>query len=276
MLGFPEKGLPDRVIRAFRRIAALNIPMRAAYAGYFMVLSVFPALLLILSSLQLTGLQVADLVEFFSNILPEALMDTARRLIYAIYQPASRLTVSLSVVVALWSASNGIYGLMNGLNAVYGVSENRGWLYTRIISVVYALAFLVVLLLTLVLHVFGGKLVALLRTLNAPVLDFAIDILNLRFFFLLALQSLVFTGMYMLLPNGRQGFFASLPGGMLSTIGWQIFSNLYSIYVTDFSGYASLFGSVYAVALSMLWLYFCLSILLYGGALNHWLMGRKK
>ncbi len=80
----------------------------------------------------------------------------------------------------------------------------------------------------------------------------------------------------MFLPNGRYGFWASLPGGMLSTIGWQVFSDLYSIYVTKFSGYANLFGSVYAIALIMLWLYFCMSILFYGGALNRWLMDKKK
>jgi membrane protein len=54
-------------------------------------------------------------------------------------------------------------------------------------------------------------------------------------------------------------------------MGWLIFSDLYSIYVERFSGYGNLYGSVYAVALSMLWLYCCMSILFFGGALNRWL-----
>ena len=55
---------------------------------------------------------------------------------------------------------------------------------------------------------------------------------------------------------------------MLACLGWQLLTRLFSFYVAHFSRYASIYGSVYAVALAMLWLYFCLSILFYGGALN--------
>ena len=62
---------------------------------------------------------------------------------------------------------------------------------------------------------------------------------------------------------------------MLAAVGWQVFSDLYSIYVERFTGYSNIYGSVYAVALSMLWLYCCVSILFYGGALNVLLKRRK-
>ena len=55
-----------------------------------------------------------------------------------------------------------------------------------------------------------------------------------------------------------------------------MFSDLFSIYVEHFNRYSLIYGSVYALALGMLWLYCCLSILFYGGALNHWLSSRKK
>ena len=82
--------------------------------------------------------------------------------------------------------------------------------------------------------------------------------------------------MYMALPNGRNGFLKSLPGGILASIGWLVFSDIYSIYVENFSSYSNIYGSVYAVAIAMLWLYCCLSILLYGGALNKYLMEGKE
>ena len=59
------------------------------------------------------------------------------------------------------------------------------------------------------------------------------------------------------------------------SIGWLVFSDIYSIYVENFSSYSNIYGSVYAVAIAMLWLYCCLSILLYGGALNKYLMQSK-
>lgn len=263
--------------RSIQSLLALDIPMRAAYAGYFIVLSVFPGLLLVLSALRYTGFQVEAFLDVLANVLPKALMAKAEVLVMNTYRSASSGAIAgLSALTALWSASKGIYGLLQGLNAVYGVSENRGFLFTRAISVVYALMFLVVLVLTLVLHVFGTELLDFLLSLNIPALSFLIRILNLRIFLLAALQTLLFTVMFMVLPNGRNGFWASLPGGLLTSIGWMVFSDLYSIYITFFSGYANIFGSVYGIALSMLWLYFCITILFYGGALNRYVASLRK
>jgi membrane protein len=63
-----------------------------------------------------------------------------------------------------------------------------------------------------------------------------------------------------------------LPVAFLASSGWLIFSHLFSIYVENFSNYATVYGSVYAMAVSMLWLYFCISIVFYGGLLNRWIM----
>ena len=82
--------------------------------------------------------------------------------------------------------------------------------------------------------------------------------------------------MYAALPNKRNSFRESLPGALLASVGWLVFSDLYSVYVENFSGYANIYGSVYALALSMLWLYFCISIVFYGGALNAYLIKIKK
>ena len=102
--------------------------------------------------------------------------------------------------------------------------------------------------------------------------EFLAEIVDLRFLLLLLLQTGLFTAMFMALPNGKNSFSDSFPGAILSSVGWLLFSNLFSVYVEHFSGYASIYGSVYAVALSMLWLYFCLWLLFLGGALNKLLM----
>lgn len=270
---FPKGGILGKVYHTCLWISGMDIPMRAAYAGYFIVLSVFPALLLLLSTLRYTPLGVEDLLTLLGEILPAAMMDGAEELVYSTYQSATGAVAGLSAITALWSSSRGVYGLLRGMNAVYEVSEDRDYIYTRGISVVYAFAFYVVILLTLVLHVFGNSILNLLLKIDNPVVIFLLDVIDLRFFFLLLLQSGLFTLMYMALPNKRNGFWKSLPGGILASIGWLVFSDIYSMYVEHFSGYANIYGSVYAVAISMLWLYCCLSILLYGGVLNRFLAG---
>lgn len=158
--------------------------------------------------------------------------------------------------------------MLTGLNVIYGATEDRGYFYTRSISILYTFLFEIVILLTLLLHVFGNTLVEFIRSLQVPAMTVVMDFLDLRLLFLLVLQSLLFTLMFMFLPNRRNGFWESLPGGLLASVGWLLFSNLYSVYVTHFPSYANIYGSVYAIAISMLWLYCCLEIIFFGGALN--------
>ncbi len=275
MRSIPKGGLIGRAVHGAKAIGALRIPLHAANAGYFIILAAFPALVLLLSLLRYTPLSVENLTGFLDDFLPNALLPYAEKLIGSTYANASGAVIGLSAVTALWSASRGIFGLLTGLNAIYGVSENRGFFYTRFISVVYTFLFLLVLLLTLVLHVFGTTIIDMLPPAEGVLWGFLSDIVNLRFFLLLFLQTALFTAMFMVFPNRHNKLGDSIPGALLASIGWLVFSDVFSICVEHFSSYANLYGSVYAVALSMLWLYFCLSIVFYGGALNHYLMERQ-
>ena len=255
---------------------SLNIPVYASHASFFVVLAVFPSLVLLLGLLRYTGLEVENLTELLHGVLPTALMPAAQRLILNTYNSTTGTVISISAITALWSASRGVHGLVTGLNSIYGVTEDRSYVYTRLVSVLYTFLFLVVLLLTLVLHVFGTTLIQYLPIGESPLLSFLEGIVDLRFFVLLFVQTVLFTGMFMVLPNKRNKLSDSFPGAVLASIGWLVFSDLFSIYVENFTQYANIYGSVYAVALSMLWLYCCMSIVFYGGALNHWLMDNKK
>ena len=270
----PRGGIIGKTVHFVRAVKELRVPLYAANASFFIVLAMFPALLLLLGLLRYTPLEVERLGEMLSGVLPEALLESAEELILLTYDNTSGAVLGLSAVTTLWSASRGIYGLLTGLNAVYGAAENRGYLYTRLISVLYTFAFLMVLLLTLALHVFGTRLLALLQRLAHPFFRFLLDLIDLRFFLLLLLQTVIFTAMFMALPNQKNKFWNSLPGALLASSGWLVFSDLYSIYVEHFAHLSNVYGSVYAMALSMLWLYCCMAIVFYGGALNRYLMKR--
>lgn len=275
-MNFPKGGLLGKAHGVFRRVQTMNIGQHAANAGYFIVLSVFPALVLLLSLLRYTDLDAGDLLSFLRGIVPEALLPAAEKLIVNTYAYTSSAVVSVSAVSALWSASRGIYGLLLGLNAIYDVPENRGYFYTRTISVVYTFLFLVVLLLTLLLNVFGESILQMIPPAQGTVWGFLSEIIDLRFLLMLLLQTGLFTAMFMALPNRKNSFSDSFPGALFASGGWLLFSNLFSVYVDHFSGYSSIYGSVYAVALSMLWLYVCLWLLFGGGALNKLLMQEEK
>ncbi len=252
----------------------MNISLHAAYTCFFLVLSVFPILVILFCLLGYTSFGVEEVIELVAGILPDAFEPLAERIIIGAYENTSAPVLSLSVLTALWSASRGLRGLLMGLNSVYGLRENRSYFVTRGISMFYTFLFMVVLVLTLVLHVFGTTILDYLRMTTNPFLMFLMDVLDLRFFLLLILQTALFTAMYAALPNRRNSLKESLPGALLTSVGWLTCSDLFSIYVEYFPNYANVFGSVYAAALAMLWLYFCICIIFYGGALNRYLMER--
>ncbi len=264
---FMKKTWVKKLLALGKYIRQLRVSVYASHACYFMVLSLFPALVLLLGLLRYTGLEIHNLTELITGFVPEALAPSAKRLILSTYYNTTGTLVSLSAVTAIWSASRGIYGLLTGLNHMYRTRESRGYLYTRGVSILYTFAFLGVLMATLVLHVFSAALLELVPGEWA----FLLRLVDLRFFLLLLLQTALFAAIYTVLPNRPNRIRDGIPGALLASIGWLVFSAGFSAYVERLRDYTSIFGSVYAVALSMLWLYFCISIVFYGGALNHYL-----
>ena len=276
MKEYPKGGLIGRSVHLYRHVKSLDIPLHAANAGFFIILSLFPALVLILSLLRYTGLQVSSLVEVLSTILPAALMPTVEELVLLTYENSTGALVGISALTAAWSASKGVYGLMTGLNRVCGVSEDRSWFHTRFISILYTFLFLAVLLLTLVIHVFGGTILALLPISRVRLIRILSGIVDFRFLLLLTVQTAVFMLIFAFLPNGRNKLRDTIPGALTASLGWLVISWAFSLYVEHFASLTNIFGSVYTLALAMLWLYFCLCLIFYSAALNQYLEERKK
>ena len=254
--------------RISRFLQPMGIPLHSAHTCFFLVLSLFPSLLLLLGLLKFTGIGVADLLLFLEGMFPQALQPVAQSLIKASYAGSSGALISVSAVAALWSASRGMYGILSGLHAVYGAQTRQSYWRKRIISVLYTFLFLMVLLLTLIAHIFGTAILDYLWMTTDPAVMMLMNLIDLRFILLLLLQTGLFTVMYALLSGQRRRLRDCFPGAVVASLGWLLFTRLFSLYVEYFTTYSNIYGSVYALALGMLWLYFCISILFYGSVLN--------
>ncbi len=246
----------------------MQISLHGAYTSFFLILSLFPCMLLLLGLLKFTPLGVRELLALLEGLLPESLMPIAQALAKASYDHSSGMVVSASAVAALWSASRGMYGLVRGLNAVWGQRPQRGYLRNRLRSMLYTFLFLLALLAILVAHVFGSAIVDFLWMTTRPRLMAFMGVVDLRFWLLLLLQTLLFSAMYSLLPAKRTRFATQLPGAAIASLGWLLSAELFSVYVQHFAKYTNIFGSLYGLALGMLWLYLCVSLIFYGCALN--------
>ena len=262
-----------RQILAFLR--PMNIPLHSAYTCFFLVLSLFPGLLLLLGILRYTALEVKDLIDLVEGFLPASLLPMVQSLITASYRHSSKTVVTISVLGTVYSASRGMFGIRNGLDAIYTPGQRHSYLRRRSFSILYNLSFLLALLLTLTLYLAGTALLDYLWMTTNPALMVLLQLVDLRALLLLIMQAILFTLMYALLPGQHNRLTHSFPGAVFAALGWMVFSQLFSVYVENFGHYANIYGSVYALALGMLWLYFCICIFFYGAALNRYLTEQR-
>ena len=244
-----------------REFSFYQMSVYAGNAAFFLLLSFFPLVTLILSLLQFLPIDAADLIAATQIFLPESVLPVVEY-IFGMRNPGA--VFSLSVIVAIWSASRGTYGVLRGLNRAFGLRETRSYLHVRLTCVRDTLLLVAAILAALLLYVFGRPFAALLE---AGPLAFLVNPL-FRFLLATLLLILLFCLVYRILPDHRVSFRSVLPGAVLSGAGWMGYSALYSYYVNHFSGMSKLYGGLTAVAVTMLWLYVCMEILFFGGVLN--------
>lgn len=252
----------------------MQIPLHSAYTCFFLILSLFPGLLLLLGLLRYTDLGPRELVGILETVIPESLLPTAQALIEDSYAHSSGTVVTVSVLGTLYSASRGMFGILGGLDAISPPPQRLSYLGRRGISILYNISFLLALLGFLVAYLGGLALLDFLWMTTNPWIMALLSRVDFGAILLLILQTGLFAAMYALLPGRRSSLGKCLPGAAMASVLWLVFSWLFSLYMEHFSAYTNIYGSIYALALGMLWLYFCICIFFYGAALNHYLRHR--
>ena len=177
--------------------------------------------------------------------------------------------LSITALAALWSASKGMLSMCRGLNRIYHCQEKRGYLLSRLICTVYTFIFMVACVMSLILLVFGSALQNFIVR-RIPILGTIITyLISFRTLLALAILTLIFIGFYTLIPARKQKARFQLPGAIFSTLCWIVFSFAFSIYFNHFSRFSYMYGSLTAIVLLMLWIYFCICILFLGAEINY-------
>lgn len=255
-----------RLKRVARFFSECNISTNAASASFFIVLSIFPLTALVLSLLRYLPVGPEDLLGILENVLPAIVVPLVRYLFNDLYSSNVLAVVSLTVVTAMWSASRGVFDLLNGVSRIMGEEEHRGYFHRRLTAIAYTVFLVLAVLLTLGLQVFGKTLLGVVARWDVRVFRFLSDLLRLRVVFTAALLALMFMPMYAIFPSRRMRLRDVVPGAVVASVGWLAFSYLFSIYV-DYGGGSRFYGSMAVAMLSLLWLYICMCILFYGAVL---------
>lgn len=261
------KTLLNTIIGGASKLARDNIGAYSAQAAFFLLTSLFPFIMLLLSLLQFLPFEMEDLIQAATNSLPGAIKGFLVTVITEIYAKGTPALISVAAITTLWSASTGVNAVVKGLSRIFDTERSETWLRLRLESIVYMLGLIIVIVLSLGLSVFGSSFVSRILEFFPRLQNFTILSQGVRLVCSFSLLTLIFDLIYLLAPLRKSRFTAQLPGAIVAAVGWMGFSSLYSFYVNKLANF-SVYGSLAAVVFFMLWMYVCFYILFIGAEIN--------
>ena len=262
-------GVLKRTVREFR---ADNLTDWAAALTYYAVLSIFPALLVLVSALGVIGESATQpLIDNVSEFAPGPAQEIVTSAIENIQQDqgAAGLLLIIGLLGAVWSASGYIGAFSRASNAIYEVEEGRPFWKLRPIQIALTLLMIVLLAIGSVAVVVTGPLAEEVGNL-VGVGDTAVTVWDIAKWPVLALiVSFMFSVLYWGAPNVRQpGFRWITPGGILAVVLWIVASAAFALYVANFGSYNKTYGSLGGVIVFLIWLWISNIAVLLGAELN--------
>lgn len=246
-----------------------HIAAYSAQAAFFTIISFFPFTMLLLSLIKYTTIEESQMMLLFSQAFPSGVNSMIISVISEIYDTSATGTlISVTALSTLWSAGKGFLAVMKGLNAVFEIKETRKYLLLRGMSALYTLVFAFMLIATIVLFIFGNRLYFWIENKFPVLSNMALLIISLRTIVGLIVLVIFFLAIYNVIPNRKTKLLDELPGALVCASGWMGFSYAFSYYIDNYSNYASMYGSLTAVVLFMLWMYFCMYLLFIGAEVN--------
>lgn len=238
----------------------------ASSSAFWIFLSLVPMTILITALLPYTGISEEALLSALTGFVPASFRELLENIIAEVYQSSAAL-LSLSLVTTLYSSGMGFSALIRGLEEIYEQPERAGFFRRRARATVYMLIFIVTLALAFLFMGFGRTVQNFLEAHFPFVHGFFVFLPKLRFGAVQAVLVLIFASIYRWAPGLPLRFVRQLPGALFAALGWSVFSMCFSLWITLTGGYST-YGSLATVAVAMIWLYYCITILLWGGCIN--------
>ncbi len=252
------------------RIQDHEITALAAQSTYYLVLSFFPFLIFIITIISYTPLLSEEIIYELEPLLPQVTFQLVMDNIQGILDNRSGALLSTGMLVTVFLGSNGVAALVKGINKAYKSEEKRPFWKVRGMAVLLTLAFVLLILISLLLLVFGQLIgTYVFDLLGLP--ELFKDMWGIaRILVPLVAMIVMFTFFYKVSPQKKVSLRESLPGAVFATIGWLVLSYGFSYYVNHFGNYSVTYGSIGGIIVLLIWLYLSSVVIILGGEINAW------
>lgn len=236
----------NAIYKVYDKIKNDKIFVYASHASFYMLISAIPFVTLSVYLIkQFLSISEKDISEFLLKFFPNATKNIVDSIINEILEKTSGGFISFSIISLLWTSSRGIAAIRRGLRKIYNLKS---------ISFFRDLIYCIIQLFFMVLVIYLLLLIAILPNIFSYI----------GFFIFLFL----FTIIYFLFTDRNVSFKVHVPGSIAASLSWIIFARLFSLYIKHFANYSKIYGSLTAVFIIALWIYFSTIIFFLGAELN--------
>jgi membrane protein len=251
-----------------------NLTDSAAALTYYAVLSIFPALLAMVSIVGLVGdpqTITRTLTDVVSSIGPASATQALQGPIEGLTKSSGTAGVLLivGIVAALWTASGYVGAFMRASNVIYEVEEGRTFIKLRPLQMLVTLVLVILLALVLVALVLTGPIAGAVGS-AVGVGGTAVTAWNIAKWPVLFLVVVVMIALlYYASPNAKLGGLRSIfPGAALAVVVWLLASAAFAFYVANFGSYNKTYGTLGGIICFLVWLWITNLAILLGAELN--------
>lgn len=244
---------------------------RAAQLSYYILLAVFPALIVLTAVMGLLSVQdfMPELMSYLENVLPADALSMVQRFLEQVAEGSGANILSLGALGALWASSSGVTAIMEALNVVYDVKEDsRPFWRVRLTAIVLTLGLAGFVIVSMALVLYGEPIGAWLADFIGLGEAFAWAWFLVQWPAAIGLMLLAVAVIYYVCPDIHQNWRWVTPGSAFAVGMWLIVSLGFKAYVDNFGDYNKVYGSLAGVIVLMLWLYWSGLVLLLGGEIN--------
>ena len=246
-----------------------DITAYAAQISFYLLLSLFPLLILLATALTQTDwINMEQLLQMLrsSNLFPNMALSVVEDTFSELQLPTGSL--SFYIIVVIWSASRGIRAVMNGIHMPFRTREAHGIILRFFLSVFYTICFVIMMVLFAILVVFGDGLFTWLSSVFR--ISFLVSglVRLIRYLIPLGFMLILYTLLYKFIPARRLRIRDVLPGSVSAASSSFLISHLFSLYTSSFGNYSALYGSIAGIIVICTWMFLFSLMLVIGAEIN--------
>lgn len=269
--GFDRMPLYDVLVFFIMGIQKGHINLRASSIAFSFFLSLFPAILFFFTLIPYIPIENFQdgLFDLLKEVIPQNTFNMVESTLYDIIKRPHTGFLSLGFLMTLYFSTKGVRSMIQAFNSTYHDVETRSWIKQRIISIFLVVVISILIIISISIIIFGTTAVKTL--VYHGVLEGSFTIYLIQFGKWLVITAMFFfmiSFLYYFGPVKRDRYRFISAGASLATLLALIISLGFNFYISNFSKYNTLYGSIGTLIVFLLWIYFNSIVLLIGFELN--------